>query len=721
MTPRSLAGIPLYGARARAGGPPGLFSRSGAWIGLALGIWLPLCLTAAAQAPSPVVFNEIMYHPTDDRDDLQFVELLNVGQRPVDLSGWSFARGVQYVFPAGTQVAPEGFLLICKDPEAFAAVYGSSERVLGPLVGKLSHKGERLELVDRAGRLVAGVKYEDRDPWPMGADGYGSSLERICPAGDGGVAEGWASSVPATNGIAGGTPGRRNSCYSAVPLPVVDQVHFDKALRTNVFEVRARVTDTVGVETVVLEWCRGPGRSQGEWDRVPMRLDTGDSRRGSYAAEITAPVEGKWLRFRIRARSGSGGERVLPGRNEPRTAFSVPVVSIPNDARVPFLEVWGAGQVQRLYRGPYARRPARAENAPPIEPQVPWAGTVLYHPVGGGDVRLFDYVQVRPRNGGFKVHFHSDQPLLEMTGINLLFEGPPRWILSECLAYDLYRKAGVPAPDSFPVRLWVEGQPRGYHLLVEQPNRNFLRRHGRDEDGDLYKLLWYGRGIEGQHEKKTNPRTGHGDLVELIGRLNQRSGSAQWELIEKEYNVEELASYYAVNMCIQNWDGFFNNYFAYHDLRPGGKWEVFPWDEDKTWGDYDGASARYDWYAMPLTLGMNGSDPARSWFGGGPFGGAAWWRPPGHFSGPLLANPEFRRRFLARLREICETVFTPERMGPAVNSLSHRLEGEVAMRARLQGREVAEAVREFQDHIESFHRQIANRRKFILRELEAGR
>ena len=58
-------------------------------------------------------------------------------------------------------------------------------------------------------------------------------------------------------------------------------------------------------------------------------------------------------------------------------------------------------------------------------------------------------------------------------------------------------------------------------------------------------------------------------------------------------------------MCIQNWDGFFNNYFLYHDAAGTGKWEMYPWDEDKTWGDYDGGSENYDWYTMPLTYGMN--------------------------------------------------------------------------------------------------------------------
>ena len=58
-------------------------------------------------------------------------------------------------------------------------------------------------------------------------------------------------------------------------------------------------------------------------------------------------------------------------------------------------------------------------------------------------------------------------------------------------------------------------------------------------------------------------------------------------------------------MCIQNWDGFFNNYFAYHAPGKEGKWEIIQWDLDKTWGDFDGASSNYDWYSMPLTFGAD--------------------------------------------------------------------------------------------------------------------
>ena len=67
-------------------------------------------------------------------------------------------------------------------------------------------------------------------------------------------------------------------------------------------------------------------------------------------------------------------------------------------------------------------------------------------PPGGGPVQLFDHVPIRRRGGGFKVHFQKDRRFKDMTGINVIFEGSPRWVLAEPLAYELYRRANVPAP-----------------------------------------------------------------------------------------------------------------------------------------------------------------------------------------------------------------------------------------------------------------------------------
>lgn len=681
---------------------------------------------AGAAGPGAVVINEIMYHPPGDREELQYVELFNRGAAAINLAGWSFDKGIDFTAPANTELPPGGYGVICRDPKAFAAYYGAEVAVLGAFKGKLSHSGEKLELLDAKKAAVDAVKYSDRAPWSSGPDGYSASLERICPSEPGDDSANWAASKLPVMKKAQGTPGRQNDNYSAKPLPRISGIDFGKPAAGKATTVSATVADPAGVKSVVLSWWASTGLAGAMWTEVPMSRVTGDAKQGTYQGVIPAQAADRLIRFTVRAESETGAGRLSPGANEPRPAYSFHTFGNTNQNKTPVMLVFTLGSREQR-QGPSFRggRGGRDEEETTFARGV---SAIVYLPPGGGEARLFDYIQARPRKAGFKAHFHKDQPLNGMTGINVIFEAA-RSTLSEPLAFELYRQAGVPAPLTEHPRVWIDGKPRGYQLLIEQPNKSFLRRNTRNEGGNLYKLLWYEHGVVRQHEKKTNTRTGHTDIVNVVNGLGKGgSAAAQWQFIQDNFNVEECINYYAVNMCIQNWDGFFNNYYAYRDVEPGGKWEIYPWDEDKTWGEYDGGPSNYDWYDMPLNFGMNGdsSGGGRGLAGllsggfGGPFGGNSWWRPPGWFSGPLLANPEFRKRFLARLREICETVFIPEKMNPVINSLEDRLNAEAVYRAQLRKENPEEALARLHRDIQSFRNQVVNRRKFILKEIIAG-
>src|SRR5437763_6364963 len=72
--------------------------------------------TAPARgADSDVIINEIMYHPPLQLEDLQYIELFNRGDAAVDLSGWSFTKGIQFEFPPNTQLAAGAYLVICRN------------------------------------------------------------------------------------------------------------------------------------------------------------------------------------------------------------------------------------------------------------------------------------------------------------------------------------------------------------------------------------------------------------------------------------------------------------------------------------------------------------------------------------------------------------------------------------------------------------------------------
>lgn len=160
-----------------------------------------------------VRFTELMYNPPGG-EAYEFVELLNRGSTPVDLSGFSF-EGITLRFPSPFPALGPGARLVLAssaNPAAFAARY-PDVTVAAYYSGALNNAGERIALLDPEGRVVEAVTYSDRGLWPTSPDGGGSSLERGDLDGDPNAASTWHSSA-----VSGGTPGQPNS--SPVP-PVV--------------------------------------------------------------------------------------------------------------------------------------------------------------------------------------------------------------------------------------------------------------------------------------------------------------------------------------------------------------------------------------------------------------------------------------------------------------------------------------------------------------------
>lgn len=83
---------------------------------------------------------EILFKP----DNLEFVELQNIGATALDLSGVHFTKGITYTFGAAS-LAPGAFIVICKDRAAFQNQFGAGVPLAdGQFTGSLSNSGERL-------------------------------------------------------------------------------------------------------------------------------------------------------------------------------------------------------------------------------------------------------------------------------------------------------------------------------------------------------------------------------------------------------------------------------------------------------------------------------------------------------------------------------------------------------------------------------------------------
>ncbi|HVR73581.1 MAG TPA: lamin tail domain-containing protein, partial [Planctomycetota bacterium] len=142
-----------------------------------------------------LVLSEVHYHPLPDDPAAEFIEIHNPTAARVSLEGHRIQGAVRFRFLPGEGVDPGGYLVVAKDPAVLTGARGlEPRRVAGPFEGRLGDRGESLRLVDPRGVAVDALDYADRDPWPRGADGGGSSLERVHPGLDGSFPGAWAAS-----------------------------------------------------------------------------------------------------------------------------------------------------------------------------------------------------------------------------------------------------------------------------------------------------------------------------------------------------------------------------------------------------------------------------------------------------------------------------------------------------------------------------------------------
>jgi len=177
----------------------------------------------------PIVISEIMYHP-DNPAEAEYVELFNAGDVNVTLydvaadSPWRFADdadnpGIEVLFPSDPPItlAPGAYLLLVADRLACEARYVIPVDV--PVLewgsARLNNAGDTITLsrpgqVDDEGNrywiCADRVSFSDGahpenfpsgvDPWPVEADGQGSSLTRIFSDHYGNDPNNWQEALP---------------------------------------------------------------------------------------------------------------------------------------------------------------------------------------------------------------------------------------------------------------------------------------------------------------------------------------------------------------------------------------------------------------------------------------------------------------------------------------------------------------------------------------------
>ncbi len=270
----------------------------------------------------PIVISEIMYHPVNDSDADEYIELLNVSSNTVTLfdglhpsNTWKLSTAVDFVFPPSISMQPGERVLIAgaTNLTVFRASSGvpSSVQVLGPWIGKLDNAGEsvRLHKPDNPNPedgfvpyiLVDQVDYLDAAPWPTTPDGQGPSLERMVATNYANVSLNWYGGSP------GGSPGKASAGGFLNPAISPPAPAAGQAVTTTVTVVTQGASPTQvvvrisvqGVETNIIMRDNG----------IAPDVTTNDH---IYTALLPAQPGATWVYYRFMASSTGAAPFSLP-------------------------------------------------------------------------------------------------------------------------------------------------------------------------------------------------------------------------------------------------------------------------------------------------------------------------------------------------------------------------------------------------------------------------
>ena len=181
-------------------------------------------------SPDNLLVSEIHYRPlgpTEEEENVgcsrgsffEFIELSNIGDKPVYLGDLEFSGAVEYKLRRGEihVLAPDEQCVLVSDRIGFEKRYGADISVAGVFEGNLDNNGETL-VVSRLDETIHSIPFARGPGWPESSDDDGFSLTvRAGETADLSAAESWQASS-----VVGGTPGAPD--HNLPPAVLVNEI-----------------------------------------------------------------------------------------------------------------------------------------------------------------------------------------------------------------------------------------------------------------------------------------------------------------------------------------------------------------------------------------------------------------------------------------------------------------------------------------------------------------
>ncbi len=657
--------------------------------------------------PIEVLINEIMYHPYHptpgaENISVEYIELFNRGSNSVNLAGWQFNNGVDFLFPDITLGARD-YLVVAANVNTFTAKYPGVINVIGGWNGRLSNSGETIELVDNMGVRIDRVRYADEGDWAVRElgpvdhghrgwvwsnehDGGGKSLELINPILPNEYGQNWAACIPND-----GTPGRINSVTTDDVAPLIlDVLHYPVIPRSGdpvtvtariINELMRGITVTLHYRVDVSAYSKDsyPQHDPDDYNSLIMFDDgahgDGEADDGVYGVELPSQPDGTIVEFYLEASDAGANSRTWPapsfvdGVSEQVTNL----LYLVDDSFEPY---WTLGNQPIYYlimteaeRGRLAYIGSHSSDS---GSNAQMNGTFIT--VDGVDIKTRYLIGIRNRGKGtrtsppnnYRLNIPHNRPWKGVTALNI----NSQYAFSQIMGSVLWRMAGLPAEDATAVQVRVNGENLalddparmyGSYVALEVLNSDWADNHFPDDSaGNIYRgaddqgpaELAYGGDNPDTYRRGYTKHTNESDddwtdLINLTYELNN-DGISDTEFIERVgqvINIEQWMRYLAVDSLSGNREGGLNtgrgdDYLMYRGVKDPRFWLV-PHDLD-------------------TILGHRSADPGRNIF--------TFYEQVAGLN-RLLNHPEIVRIYYNQYLDLIDTVFAPEKFNQLIDHI----------------------------------------------------
>ena len=247
--------------------------------------------------------------------------------------------------------------------------------------------------------------------------------------------------------------------------------------------------------------------------------------------------------------------------------------------------------------------------------------------------------------------------------------------LSDTLAYEFFREAGVPAPrtayaylSASVEKVW-DRKPLGLYLMVEAVDGHFAQERFGSKRTPVFKPVTYElfkdlgddwAAYESIYDLKTRATPAQQRrVIELARRVTHASDADFARQVGEFLDLEEFARYLACEVLLANYDGFLSdgqNFYLYLDPN-SDKFGFIPWDLDLSWGGF-------------FLLGT-AQDRER----------ASIWHPwvgQNRFLQRVMVVDAFRQLYRRQLEDLLTRVFVPSRLDQRLDAVAQVIRSPIA-------------------------------------------